>query len=273
MKQPTRPVLRWHGGKWLLAPWIISHFPPHRIYTEAFGGGCSVLLRKPRAYAEVYNDLDAEVVNLFRVLQKPRGSKILTDKLRLTPFARVEFEGAYRKTSDPIESARRLIIRSFMGFGSNSHNDRLVSGFRSASNRLGKTPAHDWRNYPEHLKLLIERFRGVVVEKRPGINVILQHDGPETLHYVDPPYLHSTRTDNRHDYKFEMTEKDHSDLAGVLRSVKGMVVLSGYRSEFYDELYSDWRRTEKKCFADGAKPRLECLWLNQKTQEKIRSLF
>jgi len=89
---PTRPVVRWHGGKWLRAPWIITHFPPHRVYVEPFGGGGSVLLRKPRAYAEVYNDLDNEVVDLFRVLRDRELATRLIELLRLTPFARAEFE-------------------------------------------------------------------------------------------------------------------------------------------------------------------------------------
>src|SRR5690606_19105648 len=121
MTQPRRPVLRWHGGKWLLAPWIIEHFPAHRVYVEPFGGAGSVLMRKPRTYAEIWNDLDGEVVNIFRVLRSPDANR-LVDALRLTPFSRQEFTGAYEPSSDPVERARRLVIRSFMGFGSNGHN-------------------------------------------------------------------------------------------------------------------------------------------------------
>ncbi|MDH3195533.1 MAG: DNA adenine methylase [Hyphomicrobiales bacterium] len=93
MNAPTRPVLRWHGGKWRLAPWIMAQFPPHRVYVEPFGGAASILLRKPRTYAEIYNDLDSDVVNLFRVLRSNRASELI-EALRLTPFARAEFEAA-----------------------------------------------------------------------------------------------------------------------------------------------------------------------------------
>jgi hypothetical protein len=86
-----RPALRYHGGKWLLAPWIIEHFPDHKIYVEPYGGGASVLLRKPRSYSEVYNELDGDVVNVFRCL-RDHGPE-LRRRLTLTPFARAGSKG------------------------------------------------------------------------------------------------------------------------------------------------------------------------------------
>jgi len=117
MNTVSRPVLCWHGGKFRLAPWVIAHLPPHRIYVEPFGGAASVLLRKPRAYAEVYNDLDGDVVNLFRVLRDAQAGARLIAQLQLTPFAREEFLAAYEPADDPVERARRLVARSFMAFG------------------------------------------------------------------------------------------------------------------------------------------------------------
>lgn len=224
---PTRPVLRWHGGKWMLAPWIIANFPSHRVYTEAFGGAASVLLRKQRSYAEVYNDLDGDVVNLFRVLQDATKAARLKELLELTPFARAEFNLAYEPTGDDVESARRLVIIAFMGFGSNSHNHEVKTGFRANSNKAGTTPAHDWINYAPALPLIVERLRGVIIEQRDARDVIKQHDDFETLHYVDPPYVHSTRkmtglsAGTHKVYKFEMTDEDHRDLARVLHAVRG----------------------------------------------------
>lgn len=271
--KPLRPVLRWHGGKWLLAPWVTSHFPPHRHYTEAFGGAASVLLRKPRSYAEVYNDLDGEVVNLFRVLQNSKSSARLKELLALTPFARAEFERSYKVTKDPVEQARRLVIRSFMGFGSNGHNKRVRTGFRANSNRSATTPAHDWANYPDKLEAIVRRLRGVVIENKPAIEVLMQHDSNDTLHYVDPPYVHSTRTDDTPDYNFEMTDDEHRELADVLKTLKGAVVLSGYRSELYANLYSDWRSVERRALADGARARVEVLWMNRKAAISNKDLF
>lgn len=268
MSAKGRPVLRWHGGKWILAPWIISHFPDHRVYVEPFGGAASVLLRKSRSYAEIYNDLDQEVVNLFRVLRSERAAE-LVDMVRLTPFARVDFMDAYSAGDDPVERARCLIVRSFMGFGSNGHN--RSTGFRSNSNRSGTTPAHDWANYPDHLARIIERLNGVVIESKDATAVMLTHDGPNTLHYVDPPYVFSTRADLSKDYAHELTDADHSALLETLKSLTGTVILSGYPSELYDEALSGWRRIERVALADGASKRTEVLWINREEVSLLSS--
>jgi DNA adenine methylase len=261
----TRPLVRYHGGKWMLAPWIISHFPPHRCYVEPFGGGGSVLLRKPRAYAEVYNDLDGEIVNLFTVA-RDRGEE-LAKLCELTPFARAEFMQSYKPSDDALEQARRTLVRSFMGFGSASVS-RQISGFRANSNRSGTTPAHDWANYPDALRQTIQRLRGVVIENREAVKVMTQHDGPETLHYVDPPYAHETRYlgTKTHCYRHEMDSQQHEELAATVKQLKGAVIVSGYRCELYDDLYSGWKRIDKAALADGAKARIESLWLSPNLQ-------
>lgn len=254
-----RPVLRWHGGKWLLAPWIIEHFPAHQVYVEPFGGAASVLMRKPRSYAEIYNDLDGDVVNLFRVLRSDRAAA-LVNAVRLTPFSRSEFAEAYHETADDFERARRLIIRSFMGFGSNGHNK--LTGFRANSNRSGTTPAHDWVNYPDSLTQVVKRIAGVTIESKDAWAVMDQHDGAATLHYVDPPYVMDTRADSGADYAHEMTDDDHAAMLERLPSLEGMVVLSGYPHPLYDDALTGWRRVEKVALADGAKKRIEVLWIN-----------
>lgn len=266
--KPKRPILRYHGGKWRLAKWIISLMPEHRIYTECFGGAASVLLQKPRSYSEVYNDKWDTVVNVFRVMRDPSMAMELKRQLELTPYARTEFEMtgelSLQEISDPIERARLTILRSFAGFGSAATNGKYATGFRSNSNRSGTTPAHDWVNFPSQIDVLIERLKGVVIEHRNATDVILQHDTKETLHYVDPPYVHITRNMVRRNaaYECEMTDEDHKALSLVLHGVEGMVMLSGYASLLYASLYEGWNCVERKHMADGARERTEVLWFN-----------
>jgi DNA adenine methylase len=264
--KPTRPALRWHGGKWRLAPWIIAQFPPHRIYVEPFGGAMSVLLRKQRSYAEVYNDLDGRVVSFFRVLRDEAKSARLVELLELTPFAREEFDDTMERHPDDVEDARRFAARSFMGFGSNAHN--RATGFRANSDRSGTTPAHDWANYPEALRRVIARLRGVVIENKDAKAVMSQHDGTQTLHYVDPPYVFSTRSDLTKDYAHEMSDAEHIVLLHFLNSLKGDVVLSGYPSPLYEAALTGWKRIESAAHADGAKRRTEVLWIKSNFEFK-----
>lgn len=270
-----RPVLRYHGGKWKLAPWIISHFPPHRIYVEPYGGGGSVLMQKQRSYSEVYNDLWGVVVNVFRVLRDPVQAAELERQIRLTPFAREEFEATgddvLSQIADPIELARLTIFRSFAGFGSAATNAKHATGFRSNSSRSGTTPAHDWANYPNCMRAFTERLQGVIIENRPALDVIASHDASDALLYVDPPYVHATRNMKRGNaaYACEMSDDDHREMAEVLKKCDGMVVVSGYRCDLYDELFDGWRRVDHATHGDGATDRVECLWLSP----NIRDLY
>lgn len=271
MEGPTRPVLRYHGGKYRLGRWIVGHLPSHRVYTEAYGGAASVLLQKPRSYAEVYNDMDGELCNLFRVLRDPAQARELKRLLVLTPFARAEFEQSYLTAPDPIEQARRTVIRSFMGFGSAAASGQ-ATGFRNDSNRSGTTPATDWMNYPAALDFFTDRLRGVVIENIPALQLLEKFDGAGALHYVDPPYVASTRSQKRRQsscYRFEMTDGEHRELAAALHAMKGMVVLSGYSCSLYDGLYADWFRVERPALADGARPRTEVLWINDSAQAAL----
>ena len=274
-----RPVLRYHGGKWKLADWIISHFPKHRVYVEPFGGGGSVLMRKSRSYAEVYNDMWDAVVNVFYCMRDPAKAEQLKTMLELTPFSRKEFDSAFRRRPEGIgdvECARLTILRSYAGFGSASTNGEYATGFRCNSNRSGTTPAHDWVNYPSHIRAFVERLRGVVIENKQASEVIAQHDTTETLFYVDPPYPHSTRNMQRGNavYVHDMTDAGHRELSEQLKTVKGFVVLSGYPCELYDEeLYKDWHRVEKKHRADGARARTEVLWINKRAWQMGTRLF
>lgn len=263
----------------MLAKWIIEHFPAHQSYVEPFAGAASVLLQKPRVNGELLNDLDGEIVNLFRVLRDPTQARELERLIRLTPYSRSEFEAAYLSASDPIEQARRMIFRSFAGFGADGVTARWQTGFRDNLTRASGTPARDWMKFPDAISAITERLRGVVIESRPAVDLIAKHDSKQTLFYCDPPYPHATRagySKRKHSYRFEMTDDDHREFAAAVHRVKGMVVVSGYRCDLYDgELFHDWLSVEKETYSDGARRRTEVLWMNAAVirQSKQQSLF
>jgi DNA adenine methylase len=270
---PSRPILRYHGGKWRIAPWIINHFPPHGRYVEPFGGGASVLLRKQSALMEVYNDLDDEIVNVFRVLRDLSLGEELRQMLFLTPFARSEYALSRKPADNPVEMARRTIVRSFMGHGGNAVTARYNNGFRGR--REGYGPNRDFANYSDCVPAFVNRMRRVVIECMPALDLIPIYDTPCTLFYVDPPYLPETRTASGACYRHEMTLEQHRQLAEVLRSVHGMVILSGYDSPLYRELYADWEVDMCSTRGEKASPRTEVLWISPKTRQRTlqRSLL
>lgn len=273
--QISRPIMRYHGGKYRLAEWIMGFFPGHNTYVEPFGGAGSVLMRKPRSPAEVYNDLDDEIVNVFRVLRDAEQARRLKGLCALTPYARNEFETAYEWSDDPVERARRTIFRAASGFGS-AGATKGRTGFRSYS-RAGRsvTPAVDWASYPKEIPAFCERLRGVIIESGDALDVIKRHDAPGTLFFVDPPYMHETRVDGNRAYRHEMEEHDHLDLLAHLTIVEGFVVLSGYQTDTYDRVLmpAGWHRYSRSSAVSGKRGtimRTECVWINPRCKEGMQ---
>jgi DNA adenine methylase len=262
---PTRPALRYHGGKWRIAPWIISHFPEHNVYVEPFGGAAGVLLRKPRSKIEVYNDLDSQVYGFFKVLPDPDQCAHLIKLIHLTPFSREEFDLSYEPTADPVEAARRFCARCFFGHGTSSMDPGDSNGYRSVDINSGKSYAREWVGIPRAIATAAQRFLGVTIENLDFRRLIPKFDSKQTLFYVDPPYPLSVRSNGGKGYVHELTEEDHKQLAWFLKRSPAKVVLSGYRCDLYDRLYCDWRRDEKKTNANGqrgAVSRTEVIWMN-----------
>ena len=272
----ARPVLRYHGGKFRLAPWILKFFPHHKIYVEPFAGAASVLMLKPRVKSEVYNDLDSRIVNVFRVLRDPIQAAELQRRVAFTPFAREEFDATYADPINDLDAAHKTIVRSFMGHGSDSATRSCRTGFRAKCHDRA-LPSIEWGAWHEVIPAFTARLRGVVIENRDALEVLARYDTPESLAYVDPPYVFSTRsaiagrTRGTQGYRHELDDTQHSALASALRAFSGMVVLSGYPSELYDrELYPDWERFERRHVADGGKQRTEVVWLNPACSEALR---
>ncbi|WP_430229628.1 DNA adenine methylase [Paraburkholderia tropica] len=261
-----RPVLRYHGATFRLADWVMGFFPEHTCYVEPFGGAAGVMLQKPRVYAEVYNDLDGEVVNFFRVLRDRETRERLIEACVMTPYSRSDFNESWEPAEEPVERARRMAIRAQMGFGS-AGATKGATGFRIDTKREYGTAQHLWALYPSSVAAAGQRLSGVLIENRPAIEVMRAHDAPSTLHFIDPPYMHGTRVmdgSNRY-YRFEMTDAEHADLLQAACDLQGMAVVSGYASELYETMLGGWVRHEKEARISagrGTAIRTEVVWLN-----------
>ncbi len=267
----TRPLIPYFGGKYRIAPKIITHFPPHEIYVEPFGGAASVLLSKPPAKTEIYNDLNEDLVNLFQVIRENPCE--LLRGLRRTLASETEFFNSYKPTDKKIERARRLIVRASFAFHSGAIFGEKKC-FRLFASHKGST-ARTFNAYLRVLPQIIKRLREVTISCRPALKLIKDMETPETLIYADPPYVSKTRKSGTR-YAFEMMDNEHKALLETLLASKSMVVLSGYANPLYDEKLKKWRRvviptrafsTAKQCEVE------EILWINplaQKTLNKAR---
>ncbi len=264
MSNVSAPALRYYGGKWRIAPAIIGYFPPHYCYCEPYGGGASVLLQKEPAQSEVYNDIESEVVNFFRVLRERPDEFIRA--INLTPYSREEFDLAYAPADDPIESARRFYILIWQQ--RHGAKGKWRGGWRFTVT-TPRSQIDQWTR-TDHLWQIVARLKQVQIEHDDALNVIARYDAPETLFYVDPPYVQNTRGERwrSNGYRHEMDDDAHRQLADALHQVVGMVVLSGYAGTLYDKLY-DWQQMQLAAVDNAGNTCAEVLWINERAWRRL----
>lgn len=274
--------LEWHGGKYCLASKIIDLMPKHLHYVEPHGGRLAILLNKdpfdPRhqwgtknheqGISEVVNDIYGPLQNFWDVLKDEAAFVALQRILDAMPFSEVDFEWAadrlYPLTDPDPEAAAAFFVRCRQSRAGNFKGFATLSRTRTRRNRNEQSSA--WLNAIEGLKNVHARLRGVVILCRDALGVIRQQDGAETLHYLDPPYLPSTRT-SIDAYEHEMSEEDHRQMLETIVECKGSVMLSGYHNKLYDSFLSQWNRHDFKIDnkVSGAKSKrkvTESVWCN-----------
>jgi DNA adenine methylase len=271
---PRYSPITWYGGKQYMVKRLLRLLPPHHAYVEVFGGGASLLFCKTPSAVEVYNDVDEGLVNFFRVLRDPEKARRLAALLYLTPFSRSEFtryRDGWRDSDDDVERARAWFAvarQSFSGIFGRSW---------AVARRHDKAP-RTWASAVKPLAAFCRRLRRVSVECYDFRKVLRLYDAPDTLFYLDPPYVPSTRHPGTESvYPHDMTTRDHVDLVKMLLTTEGMAVLSGYENRLYEALVRrGWRALRfdvplKASPTARGKRRTEVVYVNEACVRGLRA--
>lgn len=278
----VKPPFPYYGAKGRLAPRIAALLPPHRVYLEPFLGSGAVLFAKPPAPHEILVDLDSNVTTFFRVLRDEADE--LARAVQLTPYSREEYyAAALRDVELPdLERARRFFVRthqSYNGAGAGkAHGCSWSNGMLRGSSRA--TTVADTADL---LAAHAQRLRRVVIENRPALEVLPKYDAPDVVVYADPPYLGLTRTSldparrRTSDYATDMpAETDHRALAEQLTRMRAAVILSGYASPLYEELYAGWHQVRVRVarpstnrLGHSGAAAVEVLWSNRPLSSQL----
>jgi DNA adenine methylase len=265
VEHPTtrvKPPITYLGSKAGLAEWICSHFPEHTTYVEPYGGSAAVLLAKQPSKVEVYNDINQELVILYRVLRDKAMSERLYESLSLTLYSRAEFDYARRSVSiDPVEIARCFIVKQCQSHCAHGRRFSFVVKDSCAGN---SSAVQRWLRSLARIQDVHERMRHVQIECLDALDIVKKYDTPDTLFYLDPPYVAATRVSGQ--YKHELDDSDHVNLITALLDIKGKAILSGYEHQIYKPLqHAGWTLIKKEVTSPSSptrNKRIECLWIS-----------
>lgn len=262
-------VLKYPGSKWNIAEDICALIPKHHSYVEPFFGSGAVLFSKSPSNIETINDLNSEVTNLFRCIQE--DSEKLAKLVLTTPYSREEYEKQFGQnySDEPWHRALSFLIRCWQSHGFRA-NEYKVGWKRDIQGRESMYELWNWYRLPKWIVDIAERLRCVQIENRPAIEVIRNYNYENVFMYLDPPYLLSARHGKQ--YIHEMTEDDHVELLQTILDNKAKIMISGYKSDLYEQYLSKWNKVELKSCAAYSGERTEVLWMNYEIGRQM-SLF
>ena len=245
---------------------LVKMIPDHHTYCEPFAGSMALLFTKTPSPIEVVNDLDSDVVNLFRCIQQ--DSERLARLVMTTPYSREVYDSQFAGTryASRYQRAAGFLVKCWQGHGSRTEGGK-VGWKNDVQGRERAYALWDWYRLPEWIIEVVERLRMVQIEHRPALEVIRRFDYQNVFMYLDPPYLLSTRTAKQ--YKHEMTDKEHEELLKIITQSKAKIMISGYESKMYDDYLKEWKRMEFRGTAEHAGTRTEIVWMNYNPDGQI----
>lgn len=259
-----RAVIRYPGAKWSIAQWIISHFPENYeklVYLEPFAGSGAVFFNKRPGAVETINDLDSDIVNLFYVLRNYPDE--LKKAISLTPYSREEYDRSFEPADDPIEKARRYMVKTTQAIGAKLNSK---CGWRNhKQSRIGGT-ACKWMGLTETIDAAASRLRGsttnlVQIEHMDALQLIARYNTPEALIYLDPPYVRSSRKSGAL-YRHEMNDEQQVQLLKLITGSQAKIIISGYRNALYDSYLHNWETDSVFSQTTSTEMAEEVIWMN-----------
>ena len=272
-----KAIIRYPGSKWSIADWIIDHFPAEyewMVYLEPCVGSGAVFFNKAPGAVETINDLDSNIVNLFYVLrEQPEELKRV---LALTPYSREEYDRAFEPCEDPLEKARRYMVKTTQAIGAKMAGTSKCGWRNHKQMKIGGT-ACKWGGITATIDVAAARLRGdtthlVQIEHMDALRLIERYNNPDVLMYIDPPYVRSVRKSGAL-YAHEMNLAGQKQLLSLITQSRAKIVISGYDSDLYNTALDGWRKASTMSQTTSAKMATEVIWMNYQPPEKQISLF
>jgi DNA adenine methylase len=242
MSTGNNSPIRYYGGKGHMKSRIIPLLPRNgvKVYAEPYAGGASVFFGVAPYPNEVLNDINGDVINLYRVIQCPTMFELLERRLSATLYSRAEFRLALETRADPnasqVDRAWATFVTQNQGFGGISYTDGHWGRGRLSRRGMAGTVS-GWKGRLESLDRYHARLSRAQIDSIDAIRFVRYWDAPDTLFYLDPPYVHDTRTRGNKDvYAHECDDGHHAELVTTLLGIAGMAVVSGYAHEIYRPL-------------------------------------